>query len=92
LFSSASNYNNILESNISKNIKKSDTYKIKNNKKNSIQKTNKISNKYNNLLSTILNNDKSINKMKLGNIGCKNNVSIKKMIVNKNTKKLEKTE
>ena len=92
LFSSASNYNNVIESNISKNITKSGTYKINNNKKNSIQKTNKISNKYNNLLSTILNNDKSINKTKFGNIGCKNNVSIKKMIVNKNTKKLEKTE
>ena len=91
LFSSANNDNSMIKKNISKNIKKSDTNIINNNKKNSIQKTQKISKKYNNLLTTILNNDKLTNKKKLGNSEFKNSLSIKKMVIYKNTKKLEKS-
>ena len=91
LFSTGNNdnNNNFIKINNIKYNKKSNNNLIneKNNRKN---KSPNIPKKYNNLLSTILSYEKIVNKSTFGNSKNKNNVSIKKMIVYKSQKKLEK--
>ena len=87
LFSTGNSENNYIK----KNNKKLDKTSISNNKTSGYQNSHKNQKKFNTLLSTILNYDKIINKSKNVNKKNKNSASIKKMVINKNPKKREKS-
>ena len=93
IFSTANNeinkHNNFIKKNLHNNVINEITDN-NNIKKNSLQKTQKNSKKFNSLLSTILNYDKLMNKSKIRNRSNINTSSIRKMIMNKNQKNKEK--